>query len=128
MIRADGFAVTVTAMEYASIKLFSARPVMLHNRHFKASEAVSNGSGRVVTIRAKEIACWILEFLEGLSNLETEQKEGMEIPADNDSNIEENNWDENDGEGVEDNFCNMHNAADDMDISSNLFGLNELHQ
>nr|GEU47686.1 hypothetical protein [Tanacetum cinerariifolium] len=50
----------------------------------------------------------------------------MEIPADNDSNIEENNWDENDGEGVEDNFCNMHNAADDMDISSNLFGLNEL--
>ncbi|GKC05883.1 RNA-directed DNA polymerase, eukaryota [Tanacetum coccineum] len=51
----------------------------------------------------------------------------MEIPADSDSNMEENNWDENDEEGVEDTFHNMHNAADDMkDVSLDLFGLNEL--
>ncbi|GJW18814.1 hypothetical protein Tco_0026250 [Tanacetum coccineum] len=81
----------------------------------------------VVTIRAKKIIGWILEFLEGPSNLESEQKEGMEIPADSDSNMEENNWDENDEEGVEDTFHNMHNAADDMkDVSLDLFGLNEL--
>ncbi|GJY84874.1 hypothetical protein Tco_0498900 [Tanacetum coccineum] len=51
----------------------------------------------------------------------------MEIPADSDSNMEENNWDKNDEEGVEDTFCNIHNAADDMkDVSSDPFGLNGL--
>ncbi|GKB99455.1 RNA-directed DNA polymerase, eukaryota [Tanacetum coccineum] len=86
-----------------------------------------NVRGRMVTIGAKEIIGWIIKFLEEPSNLETEQKEGMEIPTDSNSNIEENNWDENDEEKVEDTYCNMHNAVDDIkDVSSDPFGFDEL--
>ncbi|GKA70390.1 ribonuclease H-like domain-containing protein [Tanacetum coccineum] len=89
------------------------------------TDKTEHGNGKRMKNRCRRR--WILEFLEGPSNLESEQNEGMEIPADSDSNMEENNWDENDEEGVEDTFHNMHNAADDiMDVSSDLFGLNEL--
>ncbi|GKA65038.1 RNA-directed DNA polymerase, eukaryota, reverse transcriptase zinc-binding domain protein [Tanacetum coccineum] len=89
-----------------------------------------NVRGHVVTIRAKEITGWILKFLEGPSNLETEQKEGMEIPANSDSNMEENHWDENDEEGIpsKDNDANeafdsieeSHNGKDDQDTKENI--------
>ncbi|GKE33090.1 hypothetical protein Tco_1452412, partial [Tanacetum coccineum] len=83
--------------------------------------------GHVLSVRAKEITGWVLEFLEDTSQVKSERKGGMEMPMYSDSHVEVKHWDDNDEECVEDSFCNVNDLSPCMkDTSFDPFGLDEL--